>query len=82
MSEHTWVATQLYSYLILFYVQLCFHCLPIGYSGSYYGDLHYGHDFYWLPSNMKAIQSEIFTNGPITVGIEVYEDFYNYKSGK
>ena len=31
---------------------------------------------------IKQIQYELMTNGPITVQIQVYEDFYSYKSGE
>mmetsp|Transcript_40454 Transcript_40454/g.88228 ORF Transcript_40454/g.88228 Transcript_40454/m.88228 type:complete len:85 (+) Transcript_40454:392-646(+) len=30
---------------------------------------------------VKAIQTELMTNGPITVAFTVYEDFVAYKSG-
>jgi len=32
-------------------------------------------------SNPAAIQSEIFANGPMETGFDVYEDFFSYKSG-
>jgi cathepsin B len=32
-------------------------------------------------SGPAAIQSEIFANGPVETGFDVYEDFFNYKSG-
>lgn len=32
-------------------------------------------------SRFEDIQRELFTNGPMMVGLSVYEDFTNYKSG-
>ena len=32
-------------------------------------------------SDPAAIQTELMTNGPMMVGMTVYEDFMNYKSG-
>lgn len=32
-------------------------------------------------SDPAAIQIELMTNGPMMVGMTVYEDFMNYKSG-
>jgi hypothetical protein len=31
---------------------------------------------------IKQIQYELMTNGPLSVGIQAYEDFYRYTSGK
>jgi cathepsin B len=33
------------------------------------------------PKTVAAIQSEIFTNGPVEGAFTVYNDFFNYKSG-
>jgi cathepsin B len=34
-----------------------------------------------IMSNFEAIQRELFTNGPMMVGLSVYEDFTHYKTG-
>lgn len=33
-------------------------------------------------SGVTNIQQEIYKNGPVEAGFEVYEDFLSYKSGK
>lgn len=34
-----------------------------------------------MPNNPVAMQRELMNNGPLTVGIDIYEDFVRYKSG-
>ncbi|KAJ3662909.1 hypothetical protein Zmor_007225 [Zophobas morio] len=52
-----------------------------GYSKSYSADKHYGSDDYVVSSDIDQIQYEVMTNGPLIVNFEVFQDFYNYKSG-
>jgi hypothetical protein len=33
------------------------------------------------PGDVVGMQRELFNNGPITVAIDMYEDFVRYKSG-
>lgn len=42
---------------------------------------HYGFSEYSVHSQAE-IQVEIMKNGPVTAQIDVYEDFFFYKSGK
>ncbi|KAL3104089.1 hypothetical protein niasHS_002116 [Heterodera schachtii] len=48
---------------------------------EYKEDKFYGKSAYAIDNSMKAIQNELFVNGPIEVAFEVYEDFLNYKGG-
>jgi len=48
---------------------------------AYAEDKYYGRNAYAVDTNVKAIQNELYTNGPFEVAFEVYEDFLNYKSG-
>ena len=34
-----------------------------------------------IATTITEIQDELMTNGPMMVGLSVYEDFYSYKSG-
>ncbi|KAA0185913.1 hypothetical protein HAZT_HAZT007078 [Hyalella azteca] len=49
-------------------------------SGGFTEDKHFGSESYALDED-KDIMRELFEKGPITVAFEVYEDFFNYKSG-
>ncbi|XP_018020798.1 cathepsin B [Hyalella azteca] len=50
------------------------------YFVSFTEDKHFGSESYALDED-KDIMRELFEKGPITVAFEVYEDFFNYKSG-
>ena len=52
-----------------------------GYSKSFTNDLHFGESAYSVSDNVKEIQTEIMTNGPVEAAFEVYSDFLTYKSG-
>jgi cathepsin B len=43
--------------------------------------LYYAASAYAVAPNVAAIQTEIYTNGPIEVAFDVYEDFFSYTSG-
>lgn len=45
-------------------------------------ELIYGRYPYRIYRNEEQIMTEIFTNGPVVAGFEVYNDFFHYKSGK
>ena len=62
------------------YLHLCTYF--IGFGTPYSSDLYYGKTFHQVPSDEASIQSEIMTNGPITVMFQVFQDFYNYRSGQ
>lgn len=34
-----------------------------------------------MDDSVEAIQNELYTNGPLEVSFEVYEDFLNYDGG-
>ncbi|KAJ3646645.1 hypothetical protein Zmor_024222 [Zophobas morio] len=51
------------------------------YGNSYDNDKKFGSNVYQIDTHEPQIQNEIMTNGPVTAILEVYEDFYNYKSG-
>ncbi|CAG2165316.1 unnamed protein product [Oppiella nova] len=50
-----------------------------GYNRTYTQDKHFGSKQYGV--SVKDAQRELMTNGPISAGMLVYSDFYNYKSG-
>ena len=52
-----------------------------GYPVDYAKDKHFFKDAYSVPDDVKAIKTELMTNGPIEVAFDVFEDFMTYKSG-
>jgi len=52
-----------------------------GYRRPYNRDKHTSSSAYYVTPNEAAIRQEIFTNGPVVAAFNVYQDFYNYKSG-
>lgn len=59
----------------------CVKKCEAGYNVQYKKDLHYGAKAYSINGGEKAIQTEIFKNGPVEGAFSVYEDFVSYKSG-
>jgi cathepsin B len=51
------------------------------YTVPYTQDKHFGKRAYTISSDVKEIQKEIMTNGPVEVAFSVYEDFLAYKTG-
>ncbi|KAI1725178.1 papain family cysteine protease domain-containing protein [Ditylenchus destructor] len=51
------------------------------YSKTYNADKFYGRTAYNVANNTRAIQTELYTNGPLEVVFLVYEDFTHYTSG-
>jgi len=49
-------------------------------AGDYQSSKHYGTGVVF-PSGMEEMQREIYENGPIAVGIDVFEDFMEYHQG-
>lgn len=52
-----------------------------GYPTAYADDKHHASSAYNVNSNPTNIQQEIFNNGPVEAAFQVYQDFFNYKSG-
>ncbi|XP_038114094.1 cathepsin B-like [Culex quinquefasciatus] len=52
-----------------------------GYPLTHSQDLKYGASAYRVMWNERAIMTEIYQNGPVVVQFEVFDDFYQYKSG-
>ena len=52
-----------------------------GYPKTYSEDKHYGKSSYHVSERVTEIQTEIYQNGPVEGGFEVYSDFLTYKSG-
>ena len=52
-----------------------------GYPKTYSEDKHYGKSSYHVSERVAEIQTEIYQNGPVEGGFEVYSDFLTYKSG-
>lgn len=59
----------------------CTHECESGYPVSYKDDKHYAADNYSIPNDVKKIQTEIMTNGPVEATMDVFGDFMSYKSG-
>jgi len=51
------------------------------YAKSYTQDKHHGKSAYAVDADVKQIQTEIMTNGPVEAAFSVYADFLPYKSG-
>lgn len=51
------------------------------YGKSFESDKYYGEKAYYIERDVKKIQKEIMTNGPVEAVFIVYTDFLNYKSG-
>jgi len=48
---------------------------------SWSASKHYSEKTYGVRDNIKDIETEIMTNGPVEAAFTVYEDFLHYKSG-
>ncbi|XP_071439851.1 cathepsin B [Hetaerina americana] len=59
----------------------CLRTCQENYNIPYEKDLHYGLKAYSVSSQVKQIQKEIMTNGPVEGAFTVYEDFPLYKTG-
>jgi len=59
----------------------CHKTCESGYKLGYDEDKHYGVTAYSIPNDVKQIQTEIMTNGPVEAAFTVYSDFPTYKSG-
>ncbi|OZC10896.1 papain family cysteine protease [Onchocerca flexuosa] len=51
------------------------------YGKSYKADKYYGKETYTVENDVKSIQKEIMTRGPVEVSFDVYTDFLNYAGG-
>ncbi|XP_075217311.1 cathepsin B [Lycorma delicatula] len=60
---------------------VCVKSCEKNYNVPYKKDLHRGSKAYSINGGEKAIQAEIFKNGPVEGAFTVYEDFVQYKSG-
>uniref|UniRef100_A0A224YDF6 Cathepsin B n=1 Tax=Rhipicephalus zambeziensis TaxID=60191 RepID=A0A224YDF6_9ACAR len=52
-----------------------------GYGKTYYQDKHYGKHVYTIRQDEKEIRTEIYLNGPVQAGLDIYDDFHSYKRG-
>ncbi|KHJ94559.1 papain family cysteine protease [Oesophagostomum dentatum] len=64
-----------------FSTPVCLKTCQPGYLIPYESDKNFATNWYYVASNVEAIQREIMTNGPVQAGFTVYEDFYHYSSG-
>jgi len=55
-------------------------CIP-GYKKTYTQDKMYGKSAYNVKADVKQIQVELMTNGPVEAAFDVYSDFLTYKTG-
>jgi cathepsin B len=55
-------------------------CQP-GYNVTWNDDKHKASNTYSVSSNVKKIQTELMTHGPVDAAFTVYDDFLTYKSG-
>nr|BAN20144.1 cathepsin B [Riptortus pedestris] len=56
-------------------------CTNPSYLATFEDDHHKIKSTYMLDNNVKEIQKEILTHGPLVTGFQLYEDFVTYKSG-
>jgi len=59
----------------------CVKTCRTGYNTQYTADKHMATKYYQIAGNAPAIQTEIYTNGPVECAFTVYENFMSYKSG-
>ncbi|XP_038052073.1 cathepsin B-like [Patiria miniata] len=52
-----------------------------GYNKSYTDDLHFGKSSYAIEGSVTQIQEELINFGPVETSLNVFEDFFSYKSG-
>ncbi|KAL8562130.1 hypothetical protein ACOMHN_041965 [Nucella lapillus] len=55
-------------------------CTSTGYNRTFEEDLHFGEKYFILDTGEK-IQQEVYFHGPVETTIDVYTDFFGYKSG-
>jgi len=55
-------------------------CLA-GYPKSFAQDKHHASRAYNVPNGEMQIRQEVFNNGPVEAAFQVYQDFFQYKSG-
>ena len=48
---------------------------------AYMDDKHYTANNYSIPNDVRKIQTEVMTNGPVVATMDVFGDFLSYKSG-
>jgi len=48
---------------------------------TYSEDKYFGRNAFAVEDDVQAIQNELYTNGPLEVSFDVYEDFLNYVGG-
>lgn len=66
----------------LFPTPKCEHKCQDSYNEkTYKEDKYYGRNAYAVEADVQAIQNELYTNGPLEIAFEVYEDFLNYDGG-
>nr|XP_018901106.1 PREDICTED: cathepsin B-like isoform X2 [Bemisia tabaci] len=56
-------------------------CSNHQYGKSFRKDKHRFESAYELPMDVKMIQKDIMTYGPVTFRLQVFDDFFHYKSG-
>ncbi|XP_037727078.1 cathepsin B [Drosophila subpulchrella] len=59
----------------------CQHVCQSSYTVNYAKDKHFGSKSYSVRRNVREIQEEIMTNGPVEGAFTVYEDLILYKDG-
>lgn len=62
------------------YEQQC-HEKCVNPSMDYFKDKHFGDSAYQVDSDVDTIRAELVKNGPVVVGMTVYEDFKDYRGG-
>jgi len=56
-------------------------CIPEYTTDSYKEDKHFGKSYFLIKGGAKGMQQELFDNGPIVAGFDVYADFSSYETG-
>ncbi|XP_072028702.1 cathepsin B-like [Amphiura filiformis] len=60
---------------------VCSNICAKNYSISYQDDLHFGKSAYAILPNISQIQAEIFNHGPVQADMQIFGDFFSYKTG-
>jgi cathepsin B len=59
----------------------CEHTCKSGYEREYASDKYFGQEPFAVESDEESIRKELYTNGPLEVSFDVYDDLLSYKGG-
>jgi len=65
----------------IYHTPKCEKTCQSGYSRDYAADKYYGLEPYAVENNEESIRKELYTNGPLEVTLDVYDDLLTYAGG-